>query len=101
MRGVGGGVARAADVADQVAAVYDLALVQSAGIPIEMRVVVGVGLRRVELVDRVAAASPAVEQLRDRAVFDGANRSRSRRHDVERLVLAKAKAARLGERIAQ
>ena len=50
-----------------------------------MRVVVRKPFGWVELIDRVTARF-AIEQLRDCAVFDGANRRVARREDVDRLM---------------
>ena len=54
------------------------------GIPLEMRVVIDVANRWIELVDR-GAAGPAREQPRDGPVLDRQNWCRARRHDIDGL----------------
>src|SRR5262249_57851293 len=83
------GVAGSAYETNGLAPVHDVPFLQAVGIPLEVRVIVGVLVARIELIDGVAARL-AEEQLRDHAVLDGDHRRIPRREDVERLVLAPA-----------
>ena len=94
MWGVFCGVARAAHVADKVAALHLLSFVQSSGIAVEMGVVVAEHLGRVEQVNGQAARH-ALEQLGDATRFDGSNWCAAGGHDVERFVATKAASAPL------
>src|SRR5688572_30150858 len=79
-------VAGRADVTDDLPACDGRPFHQSGRIARQVRIVVGVGVGRVELVDGDAARL-AQEQLRNRAVLDGDDWRLSSGHDVERFVL--------------
>jgi len=79
------GVAGRANIAQNVAFMNRLSVTDSWCVAIQVGVVVAVGLRRIELVDGVAAKT-AVEQLDDCAVADCQDRRTARRHDVDRLM---------------
>src|SRR5439155_26927857 len=66
---------------------YRLALVQSVGISLEMRVVIAETAVRIELIDRVAARL-AREQLGNGSIVHGLDRCVAWREDVHRLVNA-------------
>src|SRR5437899_12801897 len=85
MRGLRRRVPRRPDIADDVASPNSRALSQPLRIAVEVRVVVAVSLRRVELVDGQASAL-AREQFDDPAILDGVDRRSAGRRDVERLV---------------
>jgi len=99
VRGIGAGVAGAADVADHFTALDHLFFGQAIGIALQMRVVVTPAPTGLELVDRQAAAF-AVEQFFHRAVGHRQDRRTGIGHDVDGIVHA-AFAACIGERIAQ
>jgi hypothetical protein len=93
MRCVGRCVPARPDVADDLAFRDQLAIVQSVGVPIQVRVVVAEAFRRIELINGVSSRF-AEKQFRDLAVFDGANRRIPRREDIYRLMPAWFAAAR-------
>ena len=91
-------VAARADVADDVTALDGLPLAQSVGVPIEVRVVVRVRRRRIEVVDRDAAGD-AHEELGDGAVVDRHDRRPCRRGQVDAFV--RSQAARVVEGVVE
>jgi hypothetical protein len=87
MRCVGRGIAGASDVAEDLPAFHRLPFLKATLVSIEVRVVVGERLSRIELVNREPARL-AREQLLNATVFDGEYFCAARRKDVERFVRA-------------
>jgi len=87
-------VARRPDIADDVALRNRLAIVQAVGVPLEVGVVVRELVRRIELIDRVAAGL-ADEELGDCPIAHGVDGRVARRENVHRFV--RPVAATLGE----
>ncbi|KAG1242394.1 hypothetical protein G6F68_016209 [Rhizopus microsporus] len=85
VRGLGAGIAGAADVADHLAALDHLLFRQPIGIALQVRVVVAPASAGFELVDRQAAAL-AVEQLFYGAISHGQHRRPGVGHDVDGIV---------------
>lgn len=79
-----------------LAALHRLAFLQAVGVAVEVGVVVGEFLARVELVDGDAAAALAEEQAGDATVFHRQHRRADGRHDVDGVVAARTVGAGVG-----
>src|SRR5436190_17481905 len=84
-------VARGADIADDVAALYRRSRPDSFRITVEVSVVIGEALVGIELVDREPTRGTG-EKLRDPPVAGGKNGRAARGEDVDRVVAALAAA---------
>lgn len=79
------GVAGAAYESDGVAAVYDPPLGKPVGVTIQMRVVIAIALRKVELIDGLSAWL-AQKQLHDLSVIHREDGCTTRGHNIRRFV---------------
>ena len=87
MRCVGRGVPRCPDVPYHVAFLHEHPFFQAFGITIEMRVIVAIRLRRIELING-ETAGPTREELGDDSCVHGDNRCPARRQDIGSLMPA-------------